>query len=127
MEQDDRQLTGSVDDCHRWETEEILAATTKSLVAIGAAAALNCHVCLRRLVPIALNNGILEEEVAAAIAVVREIRTVANESTDNLGNALVIGGEPVQDNAEPGPRCCCEEGAGTTSVSRSGLSPRTKS
>lgn len=127
MEQDDRQLAGSIDECHRWDTQEVLAATTKSLVAIGAAAALNCHVCLRRLVPIALNSGILEEEVVAAIAIVREIRAVATESIDNLGDALVIGGEPVRDNAESGPRSCRKEGAGTTSVSRSGLSPGTKS
>jgi hypothetical protein len=101
MERDDRQVAGSVDDCRHEETEDIPAATTRSLVAIGVAAALNCHVCLRRLIPAALNNGILAEEVAAALAVVGEIRARADDSTDKLGAALVMGQGIPPNGAEP--------------------------
>ncbi len=89
MEQDDRQAAGSAQDCHHGEIVDILAAPTMSLVAIGAASALNCADCLRHLVPAALKNGILAEEISAALAVVSEIRTRAGALTDDLSAELV--------------------------------------
>ncbi len=89
MDRGDKQLSEAVEDCLHGEAVEILAATTTSLVAIGAAAALNCHVCLRHLVPTALNNGILAEEVAGAVAVAKEIRSHAVAMTDDLSTMLV--------------------------------------
>lgn len=85
----DKQAGGAGEDCPHGETADILASTTRSLVAIGAAAALNCHACLRRLIPAALNNGILAEEVTAALAVARGIRTRAGSLTDEYSSALV--------------------------------------
>ncbi len=125
MEQDDRQVAGSVDDCHHGETADILAATTNSLVAIGAAAALNYHARLRRLIPVALNNGILAEEVAAALAVAGEIRTRAGVSTDNLGTALVMDRETRENGAEPA-RGCCQKAAASRSTRRPRRGPRAK-
>ncbi len=103
MEQDDRQAAGSAQDCLHGETVDILAVTTRSLVAIGAAAALNCHVCLRHLIPAALNNGILAEEVTGALAVAREIRARAGALTDKLSATLVERGP---NGTGPATNCC---------------------
>ncbi len=89
MEQDNRQAAGSAPDCYHWETIDILAAPTRSLVAIGAASALNCADCLRHLIPAALKNGILAEEISAALAVVSEIRTWSGGMTADLSAVLV--------------------------------------
>ncbi len=89
MEQRDRQAAGSAQDSHDGETVDILSALTRSLVAIGAASALNCTDYLRHLIPTALNNGILAEEISAALAVVSEIRTRSGAMTDNLTAVLV--------------------------------------
>ncbi len=89
MEQDDRQVAGSAQDCQHGEILDILAAPTRILVAIGAAAALNCADCLRQLIPAALKNGILAEEISAALAVVSEIRTWSGAMTNDLNTVLV--------------------------------------
>ncbi len=101
MDHGDQQATGAVEDCLHGETVDILAATTRSLVAIGAAAALNYHVCLRHLIPAALNNGILAEEVTGALAMAREIRARAGALTDKLSTTLVERGPKG-----PATNCC---------------------
>ncbi len=106
MDHGDEQLSEVAEDCLHGEAVDILAATTKSLVVIGAAAALNSHVCLRHLIPTALNNGVLGEEVAAALAVAREIRTHAVAMTDDLSTALVRRPEKRSKGAEPTAKCC---------------------
>ncbi len=106
MDHGDKHLSEVAEDFLHGEAVDILAATTKSLVAIGAAAALNCHVCLRHLVPAALNNGILAEEVAGALAVAREIRTRAGAMTDDLSTALVGRREVRSKGVEPATKCC---------------------
>ncbi len=126
MEQDDRQTAGSVDDSHYGETGDVLAVTTKSLVAIGAAAALNYHARLRRLIPVALNNGILAEEVAAALGIAEEIRKRAGDSTRDLGAALVMDNEPGANGAEPVTRCC-QQVAASCSTRKPGPGPGAKS
>ncbi len=103
MDHDDKQAAGAAEDCLHGETVDILAATTKSLVAIGAAAALNCHVCLRHLIPAALNNGALAEEVTDALAVAREIRVRAGALTDKLSTTLVERGP---NGTGPATSCC---------------------
>jgi hypothetical protein len=75
-------------------------------VAIGVAAALNCHNCLRRLIPASLNNGILAEEVSAALAVAEEVRSHAGGMTDGLSASLVKRGETRQTGAEHDTKCC---------------------
>ena len=105
MDYGDRKAAGAVEDSVQGETVDILAATTRSLVAIGAAAALNCHVCLRHLIPAALNNGILAEEVAGALGVAQEIRARAGAMTDELGAALV---ERRPTGTGPATNCCQE-------------------
>ncbi|MDP6451720.1 MAG: carboxymuconolactone decarboxylase family protein [SAR202 cluster bacterium] len=89
MDQDSKQNSEIKDDCLQGDELGILAVPTKALVEIGAAAALNCHTCLHHLIPAALNNGILAEEVSAALAVAGEIRTRAAAVTDSLGATLV--------------------------------------
>ena len=89
MEHGGKQNTEAQQECLQGETIDILAPTAKSLVAIGVAAGLNCRACLRRLIPAALNNGILVEEVTAALAVAREVREHVNSLTDDYTTALV--------------------------------------
>lgn len=89
MDDSNEQINEIDDDCLQDEALDILSAPTRSLVAIGVAVALNCHVCLRRLIPTALNNGVLSEEVSAAVAIATEIRTQATAMTDSLGATLV--------------------------------------
>jgi hypothetical protein len=101
MEQDDAQPTGPVDDRHHGDIEDVLAAPTRSLVAIGAAYGLNCTDCLRHLIPAALNNGILPEEVAAALAVAEETRRRVSALTDRVGDALVLRAETHPNGAGP--------------------------
>ena len=100
MEQDDRQAAGSARDCHQGEAVDILAAPTRSLVAIGAASALNCADCLRHLIPAALKNGILAEEISAALAVVAEFRTRSGAMIDDLSADLVQRVEARSNNDE---------------------------
>ncbi len=106
MDHGDQQAAGAAEDCLHGEAVDVLAAMTKSLVAIGAAAALNCHVCLRHLSPTALNNGILAEEVTGALAVAREIRARAGGLTDELGNTLVERGAAPAARGAGQMRCC---------------------
>ncbi len=106
MDHGDKQAAGAAENCLHGETLDILAATTKSLVSIGAAAALNCHVCLRHLIPAALNNGILAKEVTGALAVAREIRARAGGLTDELGNTLVEHGAAPAARGAGSTRCC---------------------
>ncbi len=103
MEDGDKQSVDGQRECLQGETLDILAPTTKSLVAIGAAAALNCHRCLSYLVPTAVQNGVLIEEIEAAIAVVKGMRGHAAGSTDKLVNDLLLqqGAEGEQ------KRDCC--------------------
>ena len=89
MEHGGKQIIEAQQECLQGETMDILAPTTKSLIAIGVAASLNCHACLRRLIPAALNNGILTEEVTAACAVAREVRARVNGLTDDYTTALI--------------------------------------
>ncbi len=106
MDIGDKRPAGAAENCLHGDTVDVLAATTKSLVAIGAAAALNCHICLRHLIPAALNSGILVEEVTAALAVAREVRARAGGLTDDLGDTLVQRGAAVATRGAGPTRCC---------------------
>ncbi len=84
-------------------TSDILAPNTRSLVAIAAAASLNCQRCLNYLVPAALQSGVLEEEVQAAISVVEQIRRHAAGFTDKVVTDLLLGQGVA---GEPKEKCC---------------------
>ena len=105
MEQGDKQIPEVAEDSLHGEAVDIFAAPTKSLVAIGAAAALNCHLCLRHLIPAALKNGILAEELTAALAIAREVRTRAGAMTDDISSTLVKRGEERTNDAESTTKC----------------------
>lgn len=106
MDIGDKRPTGAAEDCLHGDTVDVLAATTKSLVAIGVAAALNCHICLRHLIPAALNSGILMEEVTAALVVAREVRVRAGGLTDDLADTLVRRDAAVATGGAGPMRCC---------------------
>ena len=106
MDHGDKQILEVAEDYLDGEAFDVLAAPARSLVAIGAAASLNCHACLRHLIPVALNNGILAEEVTAALAVAREIRARAGGLTDEYVTALVQRGA-VTLASRVGPTDCC--------------------
>jgi alkylhydroperoxidase/carboxymuconolactone decarboxylase family protein YurZ len=101
MEHDNKLCAAGQQEC--LQEIDILAPTPKSLIAIGAAAALNCHNCLNHLIPAAVQNGVLEEEIEAAIAVVEQIRRNAAGFTDKLVTDLLY-----QDGAVGNPQkgCC---------------------
>lgn len=84
MEHDGKQSIAGQQECFHGETIDILAPTARSLIAIGVAAALNCHPCLKHLVPAAVQNGVLEEEIEATIFLVEQIRSRAADFTDKL-------------------------------------------
>ena len=86
---------------------DILAPNTRSLVAIAAAAGVNCHPCLRYLIPAALQQGVLEEEIEAALAVAEGIRGRAAKMTHDLAVTLAeIGEFPGEANNSKG-ECHC--------------------
>lgn len=101
MEHDDKQIAETQQERLHGEAIDILAPTAKSLIAIGAAAALNCHPCLNHLVPAAVQNGVLEEEIKATISLVKQIRRHAAGFTDELVTDLLLqqeaAGEPKTD------------------------------
>ncbi len=101
MEHGDKQPTEEQQVFFHGETIDILAPTAKSLIAIGAAAALNCHPCLNYLVPAAVQKGVLEEEIKATISLVEQIRSHAAGFTDKLVTDLLLqqgaAGEPKRD------------------------------
>ena len=86
---DGEQVAEGCRECLPGENIDILAPTTKNLVAIGAAAALNCHPCLNYLISAAVRNGVLEQEIKAATSMVEQIRRHAGGFTDNLVTDLV--------------------------------------
>ncbi len=103
MEHGDKQSTDGQQAFFHEETIDILAPTAKSLIAIGVATALNCHSCLNHLVPTAVQNGILEEEIKATISLVAQVRRHATAATDKLVTDLLL---PQGAAREPGKGCC---------------------
>ncbi len=101
MEHDGKQSTEGQQEFLHSETIDVLAPTAKSLIAIGVAAALNCHPCLNHLVPTAVQNGVLEEEIKATISLVEQVKRHAAGSTDKLVTDLLLpqgaAGEPKRD------------------------------
>ncbi|MEE9202134.1 MAG: carboxymuconolactone decarboxylase family protein [Dehalococcoidia bacterium] len=86
---------------------DILAPNTRSLVAIAAAASANCHPCLRYLIPAALRQGVLEEEIGATLALAEEIKGRASKMTHDLAVTLAeIGESPGEANNSKGD-CHC--------------------
>ncbi len=106
MQETDGRMVGTLDDCLGGGSNDILAPTTRVLVAIAAAAAVNCHPCLRHLIPAALENGILQEEVTATIALARTIKNRAGRLTDGLAGSLVQQGNSNPADAGSEGRCC---------------------
>ncbi len=84
MEHDGKQSIAWQQECLQGEAVDILVPTTRSPIAIGVAAALNCHPCLKYLVLAAVQNGVLEEEIEAIIFLVEQIRGRASGFTDKL-------------------------------------------
>ncbi len=101
MEHDGKHSAEGEQEFLHGKTIDILAPTTKSLIGIGAAAALNCHTCLNHLVSAAVQNGVLEEEIKATISLVEQIRSHAAGFTDKLVTDLLLqqgaAGEPKRD------------------------------
>lgn len=106
MQDADVRMAEILDDCPGGRNSDILAPTTRVLVAIAAAAAVNCHTCLRHLIPAALENGILQDEVTATVALTRTIRHQAGRFTDGLAGSLVQQGNSDPADAGSGDRCC---------------------
>lgn len=103
MERGDQQSVEGQQEIISEETSDILAPTAKSLIAIGAAAALNCQPCLNYLIPTAIHNGLLEEEIKATISVVELIRLDAAGFTDKVVTDRLLQRRPAGDSK----RECC--------------------
>jgi len=102
MDHDGKQSVERQQERLHGESIDILAPTAKSLIAIGAAAALNCRPCLNHLIPAAVQNGVLEEEIEAAISMVEQIRRHAAGFTDKLVTDLLRPDEYRGPKGDPG-------------------------
>ncbi len=88
-------------------TSDMLAPNTRSLVAIAAAAGVNCHPCLRYLIPAALRQGVLEEEIGATLALAEEIKGRAAKMTHDLAVTLAEIGESPGEAGSNKEDCRC--------------------
>lgn len=103
MQHSDQQSVEGQPESISGQSIDILAPTAKSLIAIGAAAALNCHPCLNYLVPAAIHNGVLEDEIEATISLVGQIKRNAAGFTDKLVTDLIVQSGPA---GESKMECC---------------------
>lgn len=62
---------------------------TTALISVGASVAANCHPCLENHTCKALEAGLTNEEIQAAIEVGKAVRAGAANSMDRLALALV--------------------------------------
>jgi AhpD family alkylhydroperoxidase len=75
---------------------------TAELIALGASVAANCHPCLQTHINKALQAGLTEQEIKAAIEVGRTVRSGAANSMDRL---IANPSEYLAD--EPNSSKCC--------------------
>ncbi len=83
--------------------DSMLSSDSRLLTAIAAAASLNCRPCLETLIPKALEQGILPEEIREIFSVVSAVRERAALPPGVL--ATLLGqDEPT------GAKACCDSG-----------------
>jgi len=95
MDHDGKQSVERQQERLHGESIDILAPTAKT-------AALNCRPCLNHLIPAAVQNGVLEEEIEAAISMVEQIRRHAAGFTDKLVTDLLRPDEYRGPKGDPG-------------------------
>lgn len=77
---------------------------TKELIAIGAAAAVNCRPCIEHHLAVCDRLGIAREDARAALDVGMAVnRGAASRTRDNVRSMLGAG----QDDTRPGDGCDC--------------------
>ncbi len=94
--------------------EPMLSATTRLLVAIAGAVSLNCKPCLEALIPAALQQGILPEEIAEVVCTVTEVRENVSTFTRDLITHLLgtdTGEKSYQTRCRPD--CGCTQPVGS--------------
>ena len=106
MQDADIRMTETLHDCPGGGNSDILAPTTRVPVSIVAATTVNCHPCLRHLIPAALKNGILQDEVMATVALTRTIRHRAGRLSGGVAGSLAQQGNSNPADAGSGDRCC---------------------
>ncbi len=81
----------------------LLSTASQLLTGIAAAASLNCRTCLETLVPKALEQGVLPEEILEVFSIVSGVRERAVLPPGDL--AALLGPE-----APTGTKACCDPG-----------------
>ena len=78
---------------------------TQALISIAVAYAINCKPCLEYHHQHAVQAGVTEEKMRAAIAVAKQVRAGAAKNTESVAQALF--GEVDEDPCcPPGSTCC---------------------
>jgi hypothetical protein len=83
------------------------------LVAIGSAAAVNCHDCLRRLADRATALDVGTQEMAAAVKIGLRVNRAAGDKTEMFASNAMGGAEAHQP-ADRELAAVCGPGAGTS-------------
>ena len=85
---------------------------TKSLVAVGAAAAVNCRPCLEHLVPQSFMAGASEKDARDAIETGLQVNRGAHAKTRGFVEEIVANAR--QNTDTPATECCDKETAART-------------
>ncbi len=87
-------------------------AKTKSLIAAGAAAAVNFRPCREHLVPKCVKAGASEDEILDAIDTGFQVNRGAHAKTQAFADEVLTNAQQSID--EPTPECCDEATAART-------------
>lgn len=87
--------------------ESMLSTKSRLLTAIAAAASLNCESCLETLIPQALKQGVLPEEISEVFSIVTDIRDKAIIPTRDLAARLL-----ELETHETAEQTCCDSDSG---------------
>lgn len=79
---------------------------TTELVAIGAAAAVNCHPCLRFHVDVATKSGLTPEEIEAAVEIGLLVNKGAAEATRGFSRTVLADLGQVPSAGLEAASCC---------------------
>ncbi len=91
-------------------SESELSEHTRRLIAIGAAAAVNCKPCLEYHIPLGKKAGLSESEVRQAIEIGFGVNRGAHAKTRGFIDEVIINSEQTN----PISECCDEQTAQQT-------------
>ncbi len=87
------------------ESDTVLSEQTRRLIAVGAAAAVNCRPCLEHHVPLGNEAGLSESEIRQAIEIGFGVNRGAHAKTSGFIDDVITNSE----HADTTAGCCDEE------------------